>query len=334
MVMLSSYKTLADFRREIPILELALSIGYELLPREGLKWPVLKNRDMDEKIIIVNPGNPSNQGYFNPHDDSDRGILTHFIRNRLGTCFDRDPFKTEYENVYRIMYRYLNGCIGSLAPETGRKWERVIAAGKTLPFHVPEYLLLPLTDKSFLLGRGISESTIIDSLFRGRLFNTNLYGHVNTVFPYCSQSGGTTALEIRNEGFKHFYPGSTLDCSVWHSELMGNKQRIVLTESPVDALSYHQLKGAESNIYVAFGGSVSNGQLEMVSWIREGMRDVQASSIISAVDNDAAGEAYNRKFDAAFGRGLVIDKPQLKDYNEDLKRHARQSHFSHYTRHL
>ena len=47
--------------------------------------------------LIVNALKPSNQGYFNPDDDSDKGTLINFIKTRLGTLFTRDYGKISVE---------------------------------------------------------------------------------------------------------------------------------------------------------------------------------------------------------------------------------------------
>ena len=114
--------------------------------------------------------------------------------------------------------------------------------------------------------------------------------------------------------------GSNRSVSVWHSNIPDIPDRIVLTESPIDALSYHQLKGNRNSLYISFGGSVTAGQLETVKSIITGANASPELKIISAVDNDEMGKAYTEKFKETFSGNIVEDYPRLNDYNEDLKK--------------
>src|ERR1019366_7823104 len=51
---MNKLKTFQDFRNEISIIELALSVGYRIRKKDGIKWPVLKDDVSGDKIIIVN----------------------------------------------------------------------------------------------------------------------------------------------------------------------------------------------------------------------------------------------------------------------------------------
>ena len=80
---MNQLKSFQDFRNEISIIELAVSVGYKIRKKEGIKWPVLKDEISGDKIIIVNPQSTANQGYFNPHDAKDKGTLINFVKNRI-----------------------------------------------------------------------------------------------------------------------------------------------------------------------------------------------------------------------------------------------------------
>ena len=94
----------------------------------------------------------------------------------------------------------------------------------------------------------------------------------------------------------------------------------VVTESSIDALSYHQLKKHRNSLYISFGGSVTVEQLETVKRIINNSNPSPELKIISAVDNDEMGKIYTKKFKEAFTWDIVEDYPRLNDYNEDLKK--------------
>ncbi len=91
----------------------------------------------------------------------------------------------------------------------------------------------------------------------------------------------------------------------------------ILTESPIDALSYHQIKGKRNSWHVSFGGSVTSGQLETVKVIIAEANASPELKILSAVDNDEMGKTYTQKFKEAFPQNIIEDYPMLNDYNED-----------------
>ena len=58
---MNTLKTFQNFRNEISIIELALSVGYKIRKKDGIKWPVLKDDISGDKIIIVNAQSTANR---------------------------------------------------------------------------------------------------------------------------------------------------------------------------------------------------------------------------------------------------------------------------------
>ena len=114
--------------------------------------------------------------------------------------------------------------------------------------------------------------------------------------------------------------GSKRSSSVWHSNIPDLLDFVLLTESPIDALSYHQLRGKKNTLYVAFAGAVGDNQIATLKAINKKANTNSDFKFISAVDNDKAGRRYTEKFQNAFPQNLIIDTPFAKDFNEDLKR--------------
>ena len=315
---MNQLKSFQDFRNEISIIELALSVGYKIRKKDGLKWPVLKDEISGDKIIIVNAQSTSNQGYFNPHDVKDKGTLINFVKNRIGSIFPYQNDKSEVGNINAVLYNYQNlpfpeknifkADVGNWALEYSEK-----------EFHLPEGLS-ELNDSSYLHYRGIQSQIINGGFFKGKIFNVKMSDYNNIGFPYYNASGDTTGFELRNKQFKHVIEGSDRSIGVWHSNIPAILEVVILTESPIDALSYHQLKGKENSLYVSFGGSVAAGQLETVKSIITASTVSPGLRIISAVDNDEMGKIYTQKFKEAVPPHIIEDYPRLNDYNEDLKK--------------
>ena len=287
---MNQLKSFQDFRNEISIIELALSIGYKIRKSDGIKWPVLKDEVSGDKIIIVNPQSASNQGYFNPQDTKDKGTLIHFVKNRIGSLFPYHNGKSEAGNINAVLYNYLSLPV----PEKDlfkTDVNNLVKEYSEKEFCLPQGLS-ELKDPTYLYYRGIQSQTINNSLFKGKIFNVKLNGYDNIGFPYYNSFGDTVGFELRNKQFKHVIEGTDRSVGIWHSNLPQTLEYVILTESPIDSLSYHQLKGKENSLYVSFGGSVTFGQLETVKTIIEGANVIPELKIISAVDNDEMGRVY------------------------------------------
>lgn len=319
---MNSLKTFSEFRAEISIIEIATANGYSIDKSAGLKWPVLENEILGDKIIIVNAKNPANQGYWNVHDEKDKGTLITFIKNRLGSLFPYNNLQSDIRNVNAILYNYLN----LPAPERNglkRMAGRIAENQITKLFKLPE-TLRPLDNLQYLNKRGLNDDTI--AAFRPTIKNlksgSDEHSFDNIAFPYFDKEGNIIGLEIRNKQFKKMQSGSNRSVGVWYSSIPESGiENVILTESPIDALSYFQMKGekypVENTLYVAFGGTIGDGQLVTIQDILSESSNKNIT-FVSAVDNDEMGKSYYEKFKYTLGR-VIEDFPVRKDYNEDLK---------------
>jgi hypothetical protein len=313
---MNKLKTFQDFRNEISIIELALSVGYRIRKKEGIKWPVLKDDVTGDKIIIVNAGSKSNQGYFNPHNGQDKGTLINFVRNRIGSVFPYQSGMSEVRIINAVLYNHQHLPIPEKKMLQSRSRD-VEEAYKLKEFRLPGGLT-ELRDPGYLYFRGIKSEIIDSSLFEGKIFNVKGNDFNNLGFPYNNAEGKIIGFELRNRDFKYVVEGSDRSVGIWHSNIPNTVHSVILTESPIDALSYHQLKGKENSLYISFGGSVAAGQLETCKRIITRVNPGPDLKIISAVDNDKMGRLYTKKFKDAFPWNVIEDYPRLKDYNEDL----------------
>jgi hypothetical protein len=315
---MNQLKSFQDFRNEISIIELAVSVGYKIRKKEGIKWPVLKDEISGDKIIIVNPQSTANQGYFNPHDAKDKGTLINFVKNRIGSIFPFHNDKSEVGNINAVLYNYQRLPLPekNLFKADVNNLERDYSEKE---FHLPEGLS-ELKNMFYLNYRGIQSHTINDPLFKEKIFNVKVSDYNNIGFPYFNASGEIVGFEIRNKQFKHVVEGSDRSIGIWHSNIPNTLEAAILTESPIDALSYHQIKGKKNSWYVSFGGSVTVGQVETVKIIIAQSKATPELKVISAVDNDEMGKIYTQKFKEHFAENIVEDYPRLNDYNEDLKK--------------
>lgn len=295
-----------EFRQRISIMELAMANGYTFDKKKGLKWPVLKNVALNDTIIVINPANSANQGYFNPQNDNDKGTLYNFILNRLGTVFSK-LHDTSEKNINTVLYGWL-------------KMDHPVNQGIIPIVNKYEFnsaLLQPLTNIEYLKSRGFNGKTLLAKEFKNRIFNHLCGRFINTCFPYYNAEGEIVACENRNIEYKMQSLGSDRSIGIWHSNIPLITKQVILTESPIDALSYHQLKGKENLLYISFGGSIAPGQIGTLKVVLEQSKKDADFSIVSGFDNDRQGDKYFNNIKEIFP-ALTKDLPVGKDYNEDL----------------
>ena len=240
-----------------------------------------------DRIVVY----PNRRGgvdtYFNPNDSFDKGSVVQF-QHRRGTG--------EWKDTIERLQQYLGEVsqpVKSRPANTDPEPTREAAV-------VRSFDLKPLTDTSYLKSRGLSTETIQSVEFEGAIFNRTYYDrtynrqHINTVFPIRNEQG-TVALIMRNQKL-NLMDGSKGD-GLWISnvKVVGPNQadRMVITESPIDAMSFHQLKPpveGEKRMYLSTAGTMATGTPDTVQKLID---RYQPKQIIMANDNDNAGIKQN-----------------------------------------
>ena len=308
-------KSFQDFRADISIIEMASSIGYVPDRRKGKKWPVLENGN-DERIIIVNPKSSSNQGYFNPDDDNDKGTLIDFIKNRLGKEFPNDSSLSEAMNINKTLYAFNKEDLPELTASYPKN-------KPDKPFTV-EGLTAELIKPDYLFFRHINVDTLLSKEFTGRVLNIRNGNFINIAFPFYGIDEKIIGLEKRNHSYDMFVDGSDRTKSIWHSNIPEKLEEIFIAESAIDAISYHQMKQPQNAVYISVGGSLSSGQIALIRALKDKSTRAKNVQFVSITDNDKAGRLYDQKLtDWLLPDKLIIEKPTAKDYNKDLENMSR-----------
>jgi hypothetical protein len=300
-------KSFADFILEINLMEFAYHHGYRMNMAKGRKWPVLVHKAIDDRIIIGGAKQASHQYYWNPVDDKDRGTIIQFVRNRLGILFSNNYLKKQAENINEVLYSYLK------IPPPEKAIFEPYQNVKNIVFN-PSSLQV-LTETNYLVNkRGIELDILNDEVFAARVMQFVQNRYINIAFPYTDGNEKIVGAELCNYGYKAQAAGSDRSTGIWHSNIFLGTKNIVICESGIDALSYHQLKGSAENLYISVGGNLARGQLDTIAALaaKNGIE-----KITGAFDNDAAGRKYNRKCSERF-ENFVTETPLAKDFNDDL----------------
>jgi len=138
----------------------------------------------------------------------------------------------------------------------------------------------------------------------------------NAIFPHYDHDG-ISGFSIINRNYKGFSESG--EKGFWFSNYSADDNRIVICESVIDALSYHQLKGDDFSCYFSIDGQLSQKQLLLIDSLVSKNRN---KKIVLAFDNDHAGRKYvsqiqRRKNNA---NNITPDLPEKdeQDWNDVL----------------
>ncbi|GAA4364191.1 hypothetical protein GCM10023185_33490 [Hymenobacter saemangeumensis] len=253
-----------------------------------------------EMLIVSRKGD--HQVYLNPGDDRDSGSIIDFVKTRENQTLGQvrqtlRQYLGEPEQGWQAATSPPLPAPTAYAPRPAEPAEieteaerraRLVAA--VLGTHAA------LTDRSYLHHRHLSDDTIDSPAFQGRVFTSQQGNFRNTAFPLYNEHGIAT-VEQRNDDYKRLL--QLPKTGVWVSHPTEGKdthvQRLVVSESPVDAMSYHQLhhRGAEgqpNTLYVATSGTVTERQVELIQKLIDKQ---EPKEVVLANDNDAAGRRFN-----------------------------------------
>ena len=303
------------FKRDIPLLRYAVErYGYQRARREsGCSSHVLRHPSTGDKVIVRR--SPDGHWiYFSVRDDKDNGTIVDFVLARSnGLSFGR---------VRQELRRWL----GTPRPERHDWTTRVSPPLVRDPRAVAEAFAAAHIGPTcaYLEARGLRPQTLSDPRFAG---TWRLGQRGNVLFAHRDETGALTGFEIKNRGFTSFSPGGVK--TAWQSASQPDDRALVITESAIDALSYHQLRGegARRNRYLSTGGAPSGRQFALLDRIFANLPP--ASAVVAAVDQDAAGT----ELATALGRLASVhahlsfrrDSPTTdKDWNDVLQRALRE----------
>ena len=300
----SSYEyqeELERFKTDINLTEVAATLGYTLDKRESSRNTAVMRHPNGDKICISKSAHDNHWIYWSARDDQDNGSIIDFIQHRKGGSLG---------DIRRTLRTWTGGnepsnYVPDLKPATPDIQSVLAQYAKTQPTNHHPYLIN---------HRGIPISTLEDPKFAGRI-RIDQYG--NAIFPHFNEEG-IIGFEKKNQNYTRF---STNGCrGLWTSIPQVQDKQLIITESAIDALSFHTLYGDLQNRYISTGGQLGGRQLQLL--VKAVHRLPADLTIAIAVDNDQAGDSYAKDLVMVFEHyqsQVTRLIPQFKDWNEDLK---------------
>lgn len=293
---------LARFKRSISLEDLAAAYGYRETDRRG---PVteLRNGDGDKIDIWQDTERAGGHWVFKAWKNGKQGSVLDFVMHCENCTLGRA----------RVVLRHWSPAYR--APSVSRSSPPAKPREPlNRPALVDAWRHFRRYEGGYLESRGISAATVATAADRLRLDERG-----NVAFRH-DDLDGLTGWELKNRTFTGFAGGGrkalfALRVGYGRDEA---PPRLVVTESALDALSFHQLDPAPA-LLLSFGGGLSEQQGEL---LRHVLTKYPAAAILTATDNDDQGEKY-----AAFIASIRPDatrarSPKGKDWNDAVKPEA------------
>jgi len=175
---------------------------------------------------------------------------------------------------------------------------------------------------AYLEYRNLKPETYNSEAFQGKFKTMG----ANVLFPHYKGPRHITGIEMRGRHCRKFWVNSQR--GLWHSNIDTDRyelKRLVICESPLDAMSHAQFRGwlNPETAYVATSGSISSDQLNMLKNVA---KSHPWQAIHLAQDNDAAGREMANTLREALQQVTATpihdDLPPIAgcDWNDILKK--------------
>ena len=303
-----------ELKNKVDLLAFLSRDGYKKDPKKSSSRQFVFNGPHGDKLLVLKHSKSGDLIYKNLHDDNDYGNIINFVVNRIdGFVNTSRKTSVEYAKAADILKEFLN------IPKEDKIILDKINHRKATAFTYENYNPQTLFDTSYLESRGIKKDILNDELLKGTIINCQRYsyktksnyGSQMTGFP-CIKEGNIVGLDMRDPEDKLFAAGSKKAESFWSSHYQSNQKNLVVGESPIDLISYQQIKGGKDNFLVSTNGTISHQQISMiVDMIQKGT----FQRLISSFDNDFAGYTFDLKLIKGF---IGEDKVKLITARKDF----------------
>lgn len=292
-------KQLESFKTSINLVEYASFEGYDVDKKESSRSSIVMRRASTNDKIIITRGHDSHWIYFSVRDDSDNGSIIDFVQHRkafslghvrqeLMPWIDSEP-----SNRPKPVIAF---SAPDIRPATKNRLKIIQAVSLMDDIQSHDYL-----EKE----RGISAAVLISPRFTEKIKVDRQARFQNVIFPHHDRDG-LCGYEIKNRGFTGFASGGTK--GLWFSNIFKTDNKLVITETAIDGLSFHCLNPDEHTRYCSVGGSLNDSQPALITGAVA--KIPEGSEIIIATDADTPGRILADKINElaeAAGRGDQID---------------------------
>lgn len=297
--------TFKDYKSQISIMQVALSLGYRFDKTRGLNQPsfVLSDHNGKEidRIYIKNPKQNDIQGYWRRvlnGNQKNSGDLISFIKENISS-FNTNGARNEIDAINKVLSSFAGVALDSDALMDTYAATQKIWSQKSFDInrYEREHNNFPLIN-NVIKKRGINEQTVKTFLpFIEIVANKeSKYNYKNIAFPYRKPgSDEIRGYEFRGfGGFKGAAEGSDRN-ALWIADFTNGSQAkfLLFAESAYDLMAFYQIHKCkmklEDCVFLSTGGCFANEQ------VKNALDYYQGAKPIFCFDNDANGKMYDAR---------------------------------------
>ena len=160
--------------------------------------------------------------------------------------------------------------------------------------------------------RRLAEGLVDRLIASGGVYATQSRGWINAVFPF--RKGKGAEIKGIQGDFGGNDPGSSPKLDGWIWQTGPDPERLVVAESSIDAIAYHQLHPERESILASTGGA-KRAAPSWLAELREGTRHLDA---IVAYDNDETGRMTADGMAQSVGGRVHLPEKDGADWNDML----------------
>jgi hypothetical protein len=300
---MSRDEELERFKREINLIEIAQSLGYEIDKKASSRSCKLMKRGGDKVVFAT--GIDGHGIYFSLSDESDCGSVIDFAQKRIGG------------NLGKIR-KELRGWVHTpKVPSPRRKSpeerpERPEPVGRDRAALLARWHRLEPYQRDYLTVQRGLDADLVSS------WQVRQDERGNACFPHFDRDE-VCGWEAKNLGFSGFSAGGQRGIAFVR---LDNEpaRRVVVAESSIDAVSWAQVHGRPlGTAYVSLGGALGPNQIQMLLDVA---RQHDTKLLVLATDSDRAGDEMAARIEKAFAGQVEVlrDRPpeSHKDWNDAL----------------
>lgn len=281
-------KDLELLKRNVNLVELSCNMGYVIDKSKSCKTYVTVKNDNDT-LVIKCPIKTPHWQYFSVVNSEDKGTTIDFMLNRGYTYKEiRNLVNVELDSRYSYYYKSLPDTNFSCEEQTKRALFKFDKFGASSAINyltargIKEGALSALTFNNTTHNKKeeVLKSKVDEAIFKlYKDFNNTGAGYVCSTIIYKKNDYGKDG--------KYFQRGLPRGIVVLGD--MCNYDKVMVTESPIDALSHKSLYPDTKHVYVSTCGSITKDINKDLQTIFK-MASVSNNEVVLSFDNDEPGK--------------------------------------------
>lgn len=310
------------WKKGVDLIQLAMEHGYEIVKKKSTERSVQMSNGGD-KIVISKNDKTGHWQYYKMHS-GEGGSVIDFLQNEnpgmsLGEV---RKYLREWNGEPVEIWEYLDRDRGDVERKGADERERIKYIWSEVLGGGFAGTIIKDDDDHY---RGISTEVLQEIAHNDRLIYKG--GDEQALyFKLLDETGQVCGIAKHTlSGEKRLIKGSKK--GIWTDRKgISEAERVVISESPIDTISYRILDGNSDDYLIATMGEVSGKTKEIIESIgkKGGFRDKE---VVLAFDNDPAGERFSEevgKIVEKYGGKIVREKSANKDWNDDLQALAKK----------